>query len=38
MIEVKGKGPMTCYLLIGPRADLAVPAGPSLRELPTETA
>jgi adenylate cyclase len=27
MIEVKGKGPMTCYLLIGPRADPAVPAG-----------
>jgi adenylate cyclase len=27
IIEVKGKGPMTCYLLIGPRADLAVPPG-----------
>jgi hypothetical protein len=27
MIEVKGKEPMTCYLLIGPRADPAVPAG-----------
>jgi len=27
MIEVRGKGPMTCYLLIGPRADPAVPAG-----------
>ena len=27
MIEVKGKGPMTCYLLIGPRADPAHPAG-----------
>src|SRR5215208_1404957 len=25
VIEVKGKGPMTCYLLIGPRADPAVP-------------
>ncbi|HEY8630229.1 MAG TPA: adenylate/guanylate cyclase domain-containing protein [Gaiellaceae bacterium] len=24
VIEVKGKGPMTCYLLIGPRADPAV--------------
>ena len=27
MIEVKGKGPMTCYLLVGPRADPAVPGG-----------
>jgi hypothetical protein len=27
MIEVKGKGRMTCYLLIGPRVDPAVPAG-----------
>jgi class 3 adenylate cyclase len=26
-IEVKAKGPMTCYLLIGPRADPAVRAG-----------
>ena len=26
MIEVKGKAPMTCYLLIGPRADPTVPA------------
>jgi adenylate cyclase len=27
MIEVKGKEPMNCYLLIGPRADHTVPAG-----------
>jgi hypothetical protein len=27
MIEVKGKAPMTCYLLIGPRADPSDPAG-----------
>jgi hypothetical protein len=26
MIEVKGKAPMTCYLLIGRRADPTVPA------------
>ena len=26
-IEVKGKGPMACYQLIGPRADRALPAG-----------
>jgi len=27
MIEVKGKAPMTCYLLIGPRSDPTAPAG-----------
>jgi adenylate cyclase len=27
MIEVKGKAPMTCYLLIGPRGDSTVSAG-----------
>jgi class 3 adenylate cyclase len=27
VVEVKGKGAMSCYLLIGPRADRAVPAG-----------
>jgi len=27
MIEVKGKAPMNCYLLIGPRADPTAPAG-----------
>jgi len=26
-VEIKGKGPMTCYLLVGPRTDPAVPAG-----------
>ena len=30
MVEVKGKGPMTCYLLIGPRADAALPEHGSL--------
>ena len=25
MIDVKGKGPMPCYLLMGPRAELPLP-------------
>jgi hypothetical protein len=34
-IEVKGKGPMTCYLLAGLRADPALPAGREPHQLDT---
>jgi adenylate cyclase len=39
LVEVKGKGPMTCYLLIGPRVDASVPRDdPHRRETPAPAA